>query len=99
MRRAARVDANHPAIKAEFIALGYSVLDVSQLKNCCDLIVSKRLETVAVEVKDGSKSPSKRKLTDGEADFKNSWLGRYSIIESVADVHNLHRQLFCNLEK
>lgn len=94
MIRAAKKDANHNSIAAEFAALGYAVLDVSQLKNCCDMFVSKRDITVAVEVKDGDKPPSARRLTEGEERFRQGWKGRYRIVETVGDVHQLHRELF-----
>jgi len=89
MRRAARVDDNQPEIVEAFRRLGWSVLIISQLKNCCDIFVSKNGRTVAVEIKDGSKPPSKRKLTEGEAEFKKDWQGEYAIIESVEDVFSL----------
>lgn len=96
MRRAAKKDANHNQVADEFKALGYTVLDVSQLKKCCDMFVSKHHITVAVEVKDGTLPPSARRLTDGEAAFRYEWKGRYQVIESIADVHALHRDLFIN---
>jgi Holliday junction resolvase len=89
MRRAARVDDNQPEIVEAFRRLGWSVLIISQLKNCCDIFVSKNGRTVAVEIKDGSKPPSKRKLTEGEAEFKKDWQGEYTIIESIEDVFSL----------
>jgi hypothetical protein len=89
MRRAAKVDANQPGIVKEFRALGWSVLIISQLKNCCDIIVSKDGRTIAVEIKDGEKPPSNQKLTKGEAEFKDSWQGEYKIIKSVSEIKAL----------
>lgn len=86
MRRAARVDANQPEVVKAFRDLGWSVLIISQLKNCCDLFVSKNGRTIAVEVKDGTLPPSKRKLTPGEQEFMETWQGEYKIIESIEDV-------------
>ena len=88
-RRAAKVDANQKEIVKTFRDLGWAVLIVSQLKNCCDIVVSRNGRTVAVEIKDGSKVPSARKLTEGELKFKDSWQGEYALIESVDDVMNL----------
>ena len=85
MRRAARVDANHAEIVKLFRSIGWQVLDVSQLKNCCDIVVSKAGRTIMVEIKDGAKPPSARKLTGGELEFKNRWLGEWALVESVDD--------------
>ena len=90
MRRAARIDANQPDIVKVFRSLGWSVLIISQLKNCFDILVSKNGRTVAVEIKDGSKPPSARKLTEGEQEFKDGWQGEYVIIESIDDVIKLN---------
>ena len=90
-RRAAKKDANHNEVADVFIALGYSVLDVSQLKNCCDLIAAKGKRSIAVEVKDGSKPPSARKLSSGELKFKEYWRGEWALIESVNDVIELDK--------
>ena len=89
-RRAARVDENQPEIVSAFRRLGWSVLIISQLKKCCDLFVSKGGVTVAIEIKDGEKPLSARKLTKGELDFKTMWQGRYELVESIDDVIKLN---------
>ena len=89
-RRAARVDANQPEIVKEFRRLGWYVLIISQLKNCCDIIASKNGRTVAIEIKDGSKPPSQQKLTPGEQEFKEEWQGSYAPITSISDVRLLN---------
>lgn len=85
-RRAAKVDANQPDIVRQFRKLGWYVLIISQLKNCCDIIVSKNGRTIAVEIKDGSKPPSQQKLSDGEIKFKNEWQGEYRLVNCAKDV-------------
>jgi Holliday junction resolvase len=86
MRRAARVDANQTEIVAAFRKRGWSVLIISQLKNCCDIFVAKGGRTIAVEIKDGTKAESAQKLTSGELAFFESWKGELAIIKSVDDV-------------
>ena len=86
MIRAARVDANQPEIVKTFRKIGWYVLIISQLKNCCDIIVSKGGRTIAVEIKDGSKVASKQKLTPGEEKFREEWQGEYRLITCVDDV-------------
>lgn len=89
-RRAAKTDSNHQEVVKLFRKLGWSVLDVSQLKNCCDLVVAKDRYTVAVEVKDGAKPPSARKLSDGEIKFRDNWNGAYMLVQSLEDVQLLN---------
>lgn len=90
-RRANRRDSNHRDIIAEFERLGWSVLDIADLKNCCDLIVAKFGHTMAIEVKDGAKPPSARKLTSGEESFRDRWLGNYKIVINELDVQNINK--------
>jgi len=89
MFRAARIDANQPEIVKAFRKLGWYVLIISQLKNCCDIIVSKNGRTVAVEIKDGQKTPSQQKLSAGELKFKDEWQGEYLLITCVDDIVKL----------
>lgn len=94
-RRAARVDANQPEIVDAFRKLGCSVLIISQLKRCCDLMVAsgQTKKAAAIEVKDGSLPKSKRQLTEGEMDFMHSWKGLYFIVESLDDVARVVKEL------
>ena len=88
-RRAAKVDANQPEIVKAFRDLGWYVLIISQLKNCCDIIVSKNGRTIAVEIKDGAKPKSQQKLSEGEEKFRVEWMGEYSIVTCINDVINI----------
>jgi len=88
-RRAAKVDANQPEIVKAFRSLGWYVLIISQLKNCCDIIVSKNGRTIAIEIKDGNKPPSQQRLSEGELKFMDEWQGEYAIIKSIEDVKEL----------
>jgi len=90
-RRAAKVDDNQKEIVALFRNLGWTVLIISQLKNCCDIIVSKSGRTVAIEIKDGAKPPSARKLSDGEIKFRDAWQGEYSLVICDNDVIALNQ--------
>lgn len=85
-RRAAKVDANQSEIVKAFRDLGWYVLIISQLKNCCDIIVSKKGRTIAIEIKDGKKSKSQQKLSEGELKFKSEWQGEYKLITCINDV-------------
>lgn len=64
MRRAARTDANHADIAKAMRGMGAYVVDCSQVGNGFpDLMVGWRGRWELVEIKDGSKVPSARKLT------------------------------------
>jgi hypothetical protein len=86
MRRAARVDANHAEIVAAFRKCGCQVLDLSRVGGGCpDLLVRTNFGAlILIEVKDGSKSPSRRALTPMEAGFCNRW--DVHIVEDAGDV-------------
>lgn len=86
MMRAARKDSNHAEIVGYFRKFGCAVADVSQIKNMCDLFVSKNYKTVAVEIKDGAKAASAQALTEGEEKFAASWKGVYVIVTDLSDV-------------
>ena len=87
MRRAAKVDANHAAIRTAFKRMGCSVLDTFTLgRGAPDMVVSCTHGTWCVEVKDGNKSPSRRALTPDQESFHHNWKGLIYIVESVADV-------------
>ena len=85
MRRAAKVDANHQEICKILRDIGASIISLASIgKNCPDLLVGFRGRNYLLEVKDGTKSPSKD-LSDGQRVFLNNWRGHVSIVRSVAD--------------
>ncbi|MGI4872467.1 MAG: hypothetical protein ACRYFX_14975 [Janthinobacterium lividum] len=75
LRTASRVDANQAAIVRALQAVGATVLHTHQLKNCFDLLVGYRGRTFLMEVKDPAQPPSARRLTEGEAKFRDEWRG------------------------
>ncbi len=88
--RACRRDRNHREIIEVFESLGWSVLDIADLKNAFDILVAKCGHTMAIEIKDGLKPPSARKLTPGEEAFRSRWLGNYKIVTCEAEVHEIN---------
>jgi hypothetical protein len=85
-RTAARVDANQPAIVSALRQVGATVLHLHQLKNCFDLLVGYRGRTFIMEIKDPAQPPNKRKLTEGEASFRDSWRGStYHVVHTEAE--------------
>lgn len=89
--RAQRKDINHRETINEFKRLGWEVLDVSDLKNCFDILVSKLGVMICIEIKNGLFPPSARKLTKGEQEFKDRWQGDYAIVKDLSEVQELER--------
>jgi len=93
--RARKVDDNHTEIVATIRAAGFSVHDTSAVgQGFPDLVCGYGGRTFLVEVKDGSKSPSRRRLTAAQADFLYEWEGQYQVIDSAAQASN-----WCNERK
>ncbi len=99
MRRA-RIDTNQPEIVAAFRQLGFSLFHSHTLgQGFPDLVVARMLpcprcdkdipQTVLVEIKDGDKPLSARKLTPDESRLHQLWRGRIVVVESMADVLRL----------
>lgn len=84
--RAARVDANAPEIVAALRAVGATVRVIIQGTGLPDLLVGYAGETYLLEVKDGKKPPSARKLTPDEQKFFDEWTGGPClVVTSVAE--------------
>ena len=93
-RRAARIDDNQPTIVAMFRSLGYSVAHTHMVGDGFpDVVVAKFGRDFLIEIKDGSKPPSARKLTEDEEKFHSTWKGHIEIIETVDDVFRFDRSV------
>ena len=65
--KAARVDANHVAVVAALRKAGATVQSLAGVgKGVPDLLVGIRGKTALLEVKDGAKVPSARRLTEDQ---------------------------------
>lgn len=90
MRRAARIDANQEQIVSAMRACGATVRIVTQGDGLPDLLVGYRGYTILMEVKDGRKPPSARKLTEEEQKFFENWTGgMLAIVNSVDEALEL----------
>ena len=78
--RAQRVDANQRQVMQALRAIGADVLFIG---HPVDLLVGYRGENWLLEVKDGSKPPSARRLTKAQAPFVDTWRGRVAVVKSV----------------
>jgi len=85
-----KVDANQAEIVKIFRSAGASVCCTHMLgRGFPDLVVGWGGQNILIEVKDGSKPPSQRKLTADEKAFHANWQGRIEIVESIEDVYNI----------
>lgn len=85
--RLSRTDANQKEIVAAFRKLGCSVVTTSSLRNGVpDICVGLNGWNVWIEIKDGAKRPSERKLTEDEQRWHANWRGWVEVVESVDDV-------------
>lgn len=81
MRRyAARKDANQSDVVDALRACGWSVWVMDQP---CDLLIGKAGVNGLLEVKDGAKRPSARKLTPAQVEFNRDWRGQFTVVTSV----------------
>jgi hypothetical protein len=86
MRYAKRIDANQNAIVETLRECGATVRVVSQGDGIPDLLVGYQGYTILMEVKDGGKVPSARKLTPAEQKFFDEWRGgMLVVVNSVED--------------
>ncbi len=85
--RHGKIDANQTQIVT---AAGATVLSLADLgKGCPDLVCGYRGVNYLLEVKDGSKPPSKRKLTPDEVTWHAGWAGQVTVINSPAEALEL----------
>ena len=89
MRRAARRDTNETEIIKALRECGAYVKSIND-EGTFDLLVCYRGETLLLEVKDGAKPPSARRLTDAEQKFHDEWPGsNLWIVTSVQEALDL----------
>ena len=87
---AKRTDANQAEIMGAFRSCGASVQTLHEVgRGCPDLLVGFRGRNLLVEVKDGSKPPSKRRLRPDQVRWHERWRGQVAVVESVDDVLGL----------
>jgi hypothetical protein len=84
LRRAAKVDANQADIVAALRKIGASVQPLHSVgQGCPDLLVGWRGMNTILEIKDGRKPPSARKLTDDQVIWHEGWRGQVAVVETV----------------
>lgn len=86
MRRAAKVDENQSAIVEALRLVGCTVQPLHAVgKGCPDLLAGRNGINVLLEIKDGSKPPSARKLTRDQVLWHDAWRGQVAVVTSVKE--------------
>jgi len=86
MRRAAKIDANQPDIVKALLDAGCSVHSLAAVgKGMPDLLVGRCGANFLLEVKDGAKPPSERKLTPDQVEWHAAFRGQVTVVHSVAE--------------
>ncbi len=92
--RQSRRDANHTELSKYWISLNGTWQDTHALAGALDGIAGAWGIDVRVEIKDGSKPFSARKLTDAELKTIGEWKGRKPVIwETKEDVERTMKML------
>ena len=90
VRRASRVDDNQKLLVELWRRMGATVLILSEVGNGCpDVLIGYNGLNALVEIKDGSKVPSKQKLTQPQAEFHESWRGHVCIVKDEEEAMKL----------
>lgn len=90
MRRAAKRDDNEEAIVSALRKAGVYVRHLMQGDGLPDLLCGLPRGTFLIEVKDGSKPPSQRRLTEAEQKFFDEWPnGNVHVVTSVSEALDL----------
>jgi len=91
--RASRVDKNQSSLVAAFREFGCQVQDTHEIgKGCFDLIVAIDFLNIFIEVKDGRKPPSARRLTPDQKMWNNTWTGLRAVVTNYDEVIDLVKE-------
>jgi hypothetical protein len=86
MRMRSRVDANQAEIVAGLLYLGATVQHLHAVGHGCpDILVGFKGVNYLIEIKDGNKPPSARKLTPDQERWHILWSGQKAIATSAEE--------------
>ena len=86
-----RTDRNHADIINALRKIpNLSVFSTHEVgKGFPDIVIGYKGINYLIEIKDGNKPPSARKLTDAELQFHSNWKGQIKIVNNLDEVLNL----------
>lgn len=89
--RVKKTDANQARIMKQCRQIpGVSVVTIHEVgKGLGDILLGFRKINYIIEIKDGSKVKSARKLTPAEEKFHKEWQGQISVAETIEDIVKL----------
>jgi Holliday junction resolvase len=98
VRRRPRIDGNHRDIVEALEQIGASVQSLAAVGDGCpDLLVGRGGRVWLLEVKDGSKSASRRALTQDQREWINWFNGDVHIVTSVDEAIRVVTPTQCDL--
>jgi Holliday junction resolvase len=84
-RRASATDANQAEIVSALRAVGASVQPLHSVgQGTPDLLIGFGGVNYLIEIKDGSRKPSERKLSKRQVEWHSAWRGQVSVAETVS---------------
>ena len=83
-----RTDSNHAEIIKSLRSIpNLTVFSTHEVgKGFPDIVIGYKGINYLIEIKDGKKSPSQRKLTDAEIEFHLKWKGQCAIIKNFDEL-------------
>lgn len=90
MRNRARLDANQNKIVEQLRSIGVTVQSLASIgKGCPDLLLGFKGKNYLVELKDGEKTESKKRLTPDEKQWIEKWRGQVNKCENIDEILKL----------
>lgn len=85
-----RIDENQREIVKALQQMGCTVSSLTQVgAGCPDLLVGVSGRNLLMEIKDGNKPASARKLTPAQVKWHDNWRGQKAVVESVSQAIEL----------
>lgn len=86
MKKYGRTDTNQDGIVSGLRKAGCSVQSLASVGDgCSDLLVGRAGQNYLLEVKDGSRPPSERKLTPKQVTWHENWRGTVSVVHDLEE--------------
>ena len=94
MRHRAKIDDNQPAIVKALKQIGCNVQSLAACGNGVpDLLLGYRGQNILLEVKDGDKTASRKKLTPDQIVWHALWRGQVAVVETPDEALEVVKQM------